>query len=97
MSETTANRAPTLEELRARRDEILEIATRHGASNIRVFGSVARGDRDARDVDLLVDLQDDRLAGLHVDLEDLFGCKIDVGTQIKPRLRERVEAEAVPL
>src|SRR5439155_24253150 len=102
VSETTTKRLPpTLEELRARCDEIFDIAARHGASNIRVFGSVARGEPDAHDVDLLVDLEEGRslmdLAGLHIDLEDLLGCKVDVGTQIKPRLRESVEAEAVGL
>ena len=101
MTETTPRRAPALEELRARRAEILEIAARHGASNIRIFGSVARGDSDPRDVDLVVELEEGRslldLAGLHVELEDLLGCEVDIGTQIKPRLREQVEAEVVAL
>ena len=101
MSETVTRRTPTLEELRARRDEILAVARRHGATNLRVFGSVARGDGNAHDVDLLVDLEQGRslldLAALHVDLEDLLGCEVDVGMQVKARLREIVEAEAVPL
>jgi len=92
---------PTLAELRARRDEILAVAPRHGASNVCAFGSVARGEPDARDVDLLVDLEQGRslldLARLHLDLEDCLGCKVDVATQIKPRLRKLFEAEAVPL
>lgn len=101
MAKAETKQPPTLQELRARRDEILAIALRHGASNVRVFGSVARGEPGARDLDLLVDLERGRslldLAGLHLDLEDALGCEVDVGTRIKPRLRERVEAELVPL
>jgi len=101
MAKAETKAPPTLAELRARREEILAVAARHGASNVRVFGSVARGEPDARDVDLLVDLEEGRslldLAGLHLDLEDYLGCKVDVATQIKPRLRKLVEAEAVPL
>ena len=101
MSEATTTRPPTLAQLRARREKVFELAARRGASNVRVFGSVARGEPDARDVDLLVDLESGRslldLAGLHLDLEDYLGCKVDVGTQIKPRLRKLVEAEVVPL
>jgi uncharacterized protein len=101
-SEITAGRPPTLEELRARRDEILEIAARHGVFNIRVYGSVARGEAgEASDVDLLVDIEQGRslfdLGAFYADLEDLLGCEIDVGTQIKARLRHEVEAEAVAL
>src|SRR3990172_4553426 len=101
MAKAETRAPPTLAELRARREEMLAVARPHGASNVRVFGSVARGEPDARDVDLLVDLEEGRslldLAGLHLDLEDYLGCKVDVGTQIKPRLRKLVEAEVVPL
>jgi uncharacterized protein len=103
MTETVAKRKPpTLEELRARRDEILEIAARYGVSNIRVFGSVARGDtNDPGDVDFLVDIEKGRslfdLGEFYADLQDLLGCQIHLGTKIKPRLREQIEAEAVPL
>lgn len=101
MSATTYRRPPTLAQLRARRDEILALARRYGASNVRVFGSVAREEADARDVDLLINLEAGRslldLAGLHVELEDLFGCNVDIMERVKPRLREEVEAEAVPL
>jgi uncharacterized protein len=100
MSTTTDRRPPTLEELRARRDEILALAGRYGASNVRVFGSVAR-EEPANDVDLLIDLEAGRslldLARLHVELEDLLGCDVDVAERVKPRLREQVEAEAVAL
>lgn len=93
---------PTLDELRARRDEIFAIAARWGATNVRVFGSVARGEAtDGADVDLLVDLEPERtlldLGGLLMDLRDLLGVPVDVGTDVKPRIRERVLAEAVPL
>ena len=102
MTEVAATRPPTLDELRARRDEILEIGARHGVFDIRVFGSVARGDaREGSDVDFLVDIEQDRslfnLGAFYADLEDLLGCKVDVGTDVKPRLRERVLTEAVPL
>ncbi|MGC2433351.1 MAG: nucleotidyltransferase family protein, partial [Desulfobaccales bacterium] len=71
--------------LQEKRQEILEIAARHGASNIRVFGSMARGEADAQsDVDILVELEEGRslfdLGGLLMDLENLLGCKVDVVT-----------------
>lgn len=84
------------------RAEILALARRYGASNVRIFGSVARGEAgEGSDVDVLVDLEPGRslldLAGLHVELEDLLGCKVEIGTRVKPRLRDRVEAEAIAL
>jgi predicted nucleotidyltransferase len=102
MAETTTRRLPTLAELRGRRDEILKIASRYGVFNIRVFGSVARGDAtDSSDVDLLVDIEDGRslfdLGAFYMDLRDLLGYEIDLGTEVKPRLRADVDAEAVPL
>jgi uncharacterized protein len=101
MAETTTRR-PTLAELRGRRDEILKIASRYGVFNIRVFGSVARGDAtDSSDVDLLVDIEAGRslfdLGAFYMDLRDLLGYEIDLGTEVKPRLRADVDAEAVPL
>ncbi len=102
MTEIATGPAPTLAELRARRDEILEVARRHGVSNIRVFGSVARGEAHrGSDVDFLVDVEKGRslfdLGAFYADLQDLLGCAIDVGTEVKPRLREHVDAEAVLL
>jgi len=100
-------RTPTLQDLRARRHEILEIAARHGARNIRVFGSVARGDADATsDVDILVDLVADAhgfaYLGLLEDLRraftDLIGYEVDVVDSAALRdMRERVLEAAVPL
>ena len=83
------------------REEILRIAALHGARNVRVFASVARGDARAdSDVDLLVEMEDDRslldLVGLEQDLEDLLRRDVDVLTDasIHPALRLRINAEA---
>jgi hypothetical protein len=88
--------------LKDKRDEILRLAAQHGASNVRVFGSVARGDADEKsDVDFLVDLEDGRnlldLGGLLMDLRDLLGREVDVVTPdgLRARLRERVLREAI--
>lgn len=75
--------APSLNELRARRSEIAAVFSRHGASNVRVFGSVARGEQDhASDVDFLVDFATGRslfdLSALVLELEDVLGCPVDV-------------------
>lgn len=93
--------AETLETLRARRDEVSAICVRYGASNVRVFGSVARGDATASsDIDILVDFADDRTlldqAGLTQDLATLFSRAVDVVTEqgLKPAIRESVLAEA---
>ncbi len=94
-----------IEELLAsKRDEIIRLAEKHGAHNVRVFGSVARGDAGTEsDVDLLVDLEAGRSllehAALLLELEDLLGRRIDVVTErgLRPRVRERVLSEAQPL
>ena len=90
--------------LTEKHDEILRIAARHGAKNIRLFGSVARGDADAAsDVDVLVDMEPGRslldMGGLLMDLQDLLGCSVDVVTErgLRPRIRDRVLKEAVPI
>lgn len=98
---------PTLEELRARRKDILRVAETLGARNIRVFGSVARGEADvASDVDVLVDIsaEVDGFAyfGLLEDLrrafEDVLGREVDVvDSAALHGMRERVLREAVPL
>lgn len=92
------------DKIKANRERIIALAARRGASNARVFGSVARGEADEkRDVDFLVDMEPGRslldLAGLLVDLEDLLGCGEDVATTdgLKERIRERVLREAVPV
>jgi predicted nucleotidyltransferase len=90
--------------LRAKREEILLAAARHGARNVRIFGSVARGDAGSEsDIDFLVDLEPGRSlfdhAALLVDLERLLECRVDVATErgLRPRLRDRVLREAIPL
>ena len=90
--------------LRNRRYEILDLAGRHGATNVRVFGSAARGDSDDRsDIDLLVEMQPGRslldMGGLLMDLQRLLGRRIDIVTErgLRARIRERVLREAVPL
>lgn len=92
------------EMLAEKRAEILRVAARRGAYNVRLFGSVARGDADAQsDVDILVDMESGRslldLGGLWSDLNDLLGVKVDVFTEdcLKSRIRERALKEAVPL
>jgi predicted nucleotidyltransferase len=94
-----------LEELlKEKRDAILCICANHGARNVRVFGSVARGEADEQsDIDLLVEFDPGRSlfdhAALWLELQDLLGCKVDVLSDrgIKPRIRERVLREAIPL
>lgn len=82
-SSGSATAAPTLAELRSVREELLRAARRHGASNIRVFGSVARGESTSdSDVDLLVDMEPGRslfdLAGLWKELESVLKRRVDV-------------------
>jgi predicted nucleotidyltransferase len=91
-------------DLRQKRQEIIQIAARHGARNLRLFGSVARGDdRPGSDVDLLVDMEPERsfldIVGLGQDLEELLDCRVDVLTDasLHPALRERILAESRPL
>jgi len=90
--------------LGGKRDEILRTAVRHGACNVRVFGSVARGEADeTSDIDFLVELEPGRtlfdLGGLLMDLRDLLGRDVDVVTErgLKRRIRTRVLQEAVAL
>jgi len=90
--------------LNAKHDQILEIAAKYGAYNVRVFGSVARGEADENsDIDLMVNMEAGRtlldLSGLLIDLEALLGCKVDVVTEVglRPRVRERVMKDAIPL
>ena len=90
--------------LQSKRQEILKIAARHGAYNVRVFGSVARGEaRPDSDVDFLVNLEANRslmdLARLLRDLQTLLDRPVDVVTEagLRPRLRPQVLKEARPL
>jgi predicted nucleotidyltransferase len=90
--------------LASRREEILRIAAKHGAHNVRVFGSVARGEAgENSDIDLLVELEQGRSlldqAGMVLDLEELLGRKVDVVTEegLYWLLRRRILKEARPL
>jgi len=87
-----------------KRAAVLDVAKRHGAANVRVFGSVARGEATPEsDVDLLVEWEPGRSlldhAGLVLDLQDLLGAPVEVGTErsLPWYVRERILAEAVPL
>jgi len=82
----------------------VRIAAKHGAYNVRIFGSAARGEADAEsDIEILVDLEPGRSlldhAALLLDLQQLLGCKVDVVTTrgLRERIRERVLQEAIPL
>ena len=90
--------------LTEKREEILRIAARHGACNVRIFGSVARGEaRPESDVDFLVDVGPDHSAffpgGLVADLEDLLGRRVDVVelAGLHWYLRDKILKEAAPL
>ena len=87
-----------------KRDDIKRIAARHGAYNIRVFGSVARGEAGPEsDIDILIDVGPTTSswfpAGLILDLEDLLGRRVEVITEkaLNPELRDHVLREAIPL
>jgi len=94
-----------LETLRVgRREEVLRLAERHGARNLRVFGSVARGEANENsDLDLLVDWEPGRSlldhAGLVQDLQELLGTRVHVGTErsLHWYVREKILREATPL
>ena len=90
--------------LQSKRQEIMRIAMRNGATNVRVFGSAARGDaRPDSDIDFLVNLEANRslldLARLLRELQTLLGCPVDVVTEagLRARLRTQVLKEARPL
>ena len=92
------------EDIRNRRDEITRLAASYGRHNVRIFGSVARGDAtEESDVDFLVRLDPGRslldLGGLLMDLRDLLGAKVDIITEgsLYGRFGEIVTLEAIPL
>jgi uncharacterized protein len=95
---------PSIEQLRKRREQIIALASAHGARNVRVFGSVARGDATIEsDVDLVVDFDAGRSlldhGALIMDLQDTLGCRVDVVSSkgLRERFRDRVLADAVLL
>ncbi len=94
--------APTLRLLRDHRDEILRVASRRGVSNIRVFGSVARGEATPMsDIDLLVDFEIGHrgldLFAFAREVEELLGYHVEVGNRLDELVRVKVEAQLVPL
>ena len=99
--------APTMEELRRRRNEIMRVAVSHGASAVSVFGSVARGDAGpGSDLDVLVEMGDGpslfEQAAVQSDLENLLQCPVHLVTTnglkyARDHTREQIEHEAVPL
>ena len=91
-------------EVEEKRERILAVAAGHGARNVRIFGSVSRGEADEKsDIDFLVELDQDRSLMDHARLigalQELFDRKIDVVSDrgLKPRIRDRVLKDAVPL
>ncbi len=94
----------SINQLRSRRREILSAAARHGASNVRVFGSVLHGDdRPDSDIDLLVEVEPGRslldVIGLEQELGELLGRRVEVLTVggLSPYLQQRILAEAARL
>jgi uncharacterized protein len=91
--------------LKQKRQEIMEIAAKHGAKNVRIFGSVARGESsDDSDIDFLVDYDLEKITpwfpvGLKLEWETLLGRQVDVATiaMLKPRFREQILQEAIGL
>ena len=90
--------------IRDQKEQILALAARHGASNIRVFGSVANGTADQdSDIDFLVDLEKDRslfdLGGLLMDLQKLLNRKVDIVTEngLHWYIKDRILSEAKPI
>jgi predicted nucleotidyltransferase len=90
--------------LRLKRDDIVRVAARHGARNVRVFGSVARGDADdTSDIDLLVDMAPGHslfdMGGLLMELQALLQREVDVVSErgLRREIRDRVLREAIPL
>ena len=90
--------------VRENREEILRLASSHGARNVRLFGSIARGEaNETSDIDFLVEMEEGRnlldLVGLWQDLEELLGRKVDVLTDggVSKHLEKRIYSEAVTL
>lgn len=90
--------------IRENREAILRIAARHGATKVRLIGSVARGEaRPDSDIDLLVTWDEDTSlldqAALTLELQDLLGRKVDIASDgwLKPSVRPSVYRDALPL
>ncbi|MBZ0278891.1 MAG: nucleotidyltransferase domain-containing protein [Anaerolineae bacterium] len=94
----------TLDDLRARREDILALAERYGAYNVRVFGSVARGDATSdSDIDLLVATRSGvnvfDMVGLWLDLKEMLECEVSLITEgiEDKRFLQRIQADTIAL
>lgn len=103
MSDVTKT-PPTIQDLQARRADIIALAERYGAYNVRVFGSVARGEAGTEsDIDLIVTTREGvsvfDIVGLWLDLQDLLGCAVSLITDgiDDPRFLQRIQADMVAL
>jgi predicted nucleotidyltransferase len=92
------------ERIEAKKQAILETAARHGIRNVRIFGSMARGEAtEQSDIDFLVEVEPGRglldLGGFYADIQDLLGCPVDVVTErgVSKYIRQKVLTEARPL
>lgn len=92
------------EVIAGKKEQILVLAAKYGASNVRVFGSVANGTANSNsDIDFLVDMEKDRslfdMGGLLMDLQELFGRKVDVVTEngLHWYIKNRIISEAKPI
>jgi len=88
----------------SRRNDILLLARQHGATSIKIFGSVVRGEEQPNsDVDFLVQMEKERslfdMGGLLMDLQNLLGCTVDVVSEngLRPRIKDHVLREAMPI
>lgn len=104
MSELITKTAPTLDELRVRREDILHAASRYGVLNVRVFGSVVRGEASTNsDVDFLVDLPPHfsllKLSGLVRTLQEITGYQVEVASaaHLREEMREAILRDAEAL
>ena len=93
-----------LNQIRIKKEEILDIASKHGAINIRIFGSIVRGEsKPGSDIDFLIDTGPKTSpwfpAGLILDLEELLGKPVEIITEraLNPYCKESVLREAIPL
>jgi predicted nucleotidyltransferase len=92
------------ERLAALRPDVLDVARRHGASNLRVYGSIAKGlEHERSDLDLLVDLSPEHsllgMISLRQDLEDLLGCSVDLteASSLHPLIRDEILGQSLVL
>lgn len=101
---SAARTAPLAQLVRKHRHEILTLAAKHGVEEVRLFGSVARGEEDKNsDIDLLVRLERGRSLLDHIafqqDVQDLLGVRVDVISEggVSPYIRADVLREAIPV